>query len=269
MASAVTIVVLGLGGPRCTIEATDEWTVQQVHELLYEMIDVQIGQQITLCQGTEVLALEATIGSMVDDPAQGLKVTLVVEEDKTEPGALLEAIRRPDEAAALSLLRRPRLPGLNQLNEATGGSHGYGSSVLHEAVALPAVALAILARPDFTAVNAKGYMTALHEAAWKRSIPICQAILARPDLTDECRLEDSCAMTRERLASEFAEGYPALHELLKNAEDEAARRLGFQSGAEYDHLKLTAECKRLEDRFFAENPHLAQLWGKGKGKGGD
>ena len=52
-----------------------------------------------------------------------------------EPGDLLGAIERRDEAAAMSLLQRPRLPGLNVVDRFEG-------SVLHQALVrrLPEVA---------------------------------------------------------------------------------------------------------------------------------
>ena len=97
------------------------------------------------------------------------------------PGALLAAIERRDAAAALSLLRRPRLPGLNEVDKDR-------MLRLHQALAqsLPKVALAILARTDFQAVNAKDVWgwTALHGAAWQGFLPVCRAIVGRADFVE-------------------------------------------------------------------------------------
>ena len=82
-------------------------------------------------------------------------------EPEPKPEDVLGAIRRGDEAAALSLLQRPRLPGLNEV-------HDTGGSVLHGAISLRlhGVALAILARADFQAANGT---RRLHSAPFGRS----------------------------------------------------------------------------------------------------
>lgn len=106
-------------------------------------------------------------------------------EEAPEPpvphGALRLAIERGDVAAALRLLHRRYVPGLNDLDD-------DGWSVLHQAISrrLPDVALAVVARADFNQVNAKapGNWTVLHEAAYGGLLPVCRAILARPDFRE-------------------------------------------------------------------------------------
>ena len=104
-------------------------------------------------------------------------------EDAAEPKpeALLGAIFRRDEVAALSLLQRPRLPGLNLVDD-------WGRPVLYRALARSHsdVALAILARADFQAVNVKSQWgaTALHQAAVQGLLPVCRAIVGRADFVE-------------------------------------------------------------------------------------
>ena len=91
---------------------------------------------------------------------------------------MLEAICWDDTAGALSLLQRPQLLGLNEVDENEFTS-------LHRALfkELPEVALAILARADFHAVNAKDLWgrTALHLAACFGFPQVCRAIVGRAD----------------------------------------------------------------------------------------
>lgn len=97
------------------------------------------------------------------------------------PSDLRTAIERREEAAALRLLRRPHLPGLNDEDQ-------YGLSVLHRAIDsnLPAVAVAILAKPEFSRINAKdrGGWTALHAAAARGYLSVCQSIVNSGNFTE-------------------------------------------------------------------------------------
>ena len=109
-------------------------------------------------------------------------VDALQDASEPEPGDLLGAIQRGSEAAALSLLQRPRLPGLNEVDE-------LGQTVLHQAIVcrLPEVALAILARTDFQAVNAQeddDGETALHWAALQGFLPVCRAIVGQANFTE-------------------------------------------------------------------------------------
>lgn len=75
----VNIVVNGLAGPRCTIEAPTEWTVFQVQEAIAEKLDVAVGSQ-TLIKDKEKLQWQATVGSLVSDGMKTLELALLVQE---------------------------------------------------------------------------------------------------------------------------------------------------------------------------------------------
>lgn len=178
MISPLTVVVSGLGGPRCTIEASTEWIVSQVQQAICRTLDIPVDWQ-TLLMGVDKLEKEVTLGSLIsEEVVQPLQLTLVVKE---EPGALLAAIQRRDVASAQLLLRQAELPGLSDVDR-------LGRTVLHEAIdqELPDVALAILARPDFSIVSARRLQsdTALHRAARQGFLPVCEAILGRADFTE-------------------------------------------------------------------------------------
>lgn len=132
------------------------------------------------------------------------------DKASAEPTALLAAIESCDEAVALCLLRRPEPPfGLNAVDE-------DGWSPLHWAVSLnlTETALALLARKDFSQVNAKTSVgtTALHLAAWEGDAAVCRGILRRPDF-------------RKLLAVDDAEGMSALQRALWQGHKEAAEVL--------------------------------------------
>lgn len=213
-ASPLTVVVNGIGGPRCTLEASTEWTILMVHEAILEKINVPVDWQ-KLIHGTEEVAWEVILSSLMVNKSVTLQLTLVVEEvPEPKRRALVAAIERHDEAAALQLLRRHRLPGavLNYL-------HYFGYSVLDRALYehLPEVALAILSRADFSEINAKpkSGSTALHTAAAGGFLPICRAILDRDDFT-ELLTEDGHGITASQVADE--NGHHEVRDFLRAAE---------------------------------------------------
>lgn len=128
-----------------------------------------------------------------------------------EPGELQEAINRRDEARALELLERPRLPGLDAVDQ-------NGNSVLHLSIImnLPAVASAIAARDDFSGINSKDRWcgTALHVAARLGSLEMCRIVLEHDDFT-ELQAKDMFGGTPQYLALRF--GHRDVAEFLSNA----------------------------------------------------
>lgn len=218
MGTPVTVQVSGLAGPRCTVRASTQWTILQVHEAIYEGLDIPVDCQILL-KGTNALALEASIAALVDsDSPEKLQLTLLVQE-AVEPKALHEAIDHGDAAAALSLLKRHRLPGLNDLWEG-------GETVLLTAIGneLTEVAVAILAKADFTAVNVKAGedydgWTALHAAASWGLLDVCKAILARADFTGVLDTIAGRGLSASQIAWEH--GYQEVADLLREAEHRA------------------------------------------------
>lgn len=194
-ASPVTVVVSGPGGPCCTMEASTGWTILQVHDVIFEKISIPVEWQ-TLVKGTEKLGWEVTVGSLISAGSNKLQLTLlVVEVPEPAPTALLEAIERGDEATALQLLRRSRLPGLNDVNR-------DGETLLHRAVILELtdLAVAIATRPGFLGINAKDHWlhTALHYAAFRGFLPVCQAITGREDFTELLAVTDDDRTALER-----------------------------------------------------------------------
>lgn len=177
MATPVQIIVNGLSGPWCEVEASTEWTILQVHGAIWEKINVPVDWQ-TLLKGTEKLSWEVKVQSLIPEDSRSsqqlLQLTLVVQEGpKPEPNALMSAILASNEERALRLLQWPQLPGLNAPDHS-------GSTVLHTAAAQGLIALcqAILARPDFD-MNSKDRhgRTALHSAAARGHLAALRAIL--------------------------------------------------------------------------------------------
>lgn len=199
------------------MEATKEWKISQVQDAVQEKLKIPVHRQ-TLLKGIEILPWEATLRSLMPaELADMLQLTLLVEEvPEPKPGALLRAIKGPDEAMALQLLRirRPQLPGLNDLDQMM-------RTVLHYAIdrRLPGVALRTLARPDFLGINVKNRWgwTALHCAAERGFLQVCQGILSRADF-EELLTRNDAGETAEEVARQ--EGHEAVAELLQRAESQ-------------------------------------------------
>lgn len=216
MSTKVQIVVNGLAGPRCPVEASTTWTILQVQEAISTRIGVPVDWQ-RLLKGTEELSWEVTVASLISVDLETLELTLLVEEvPELEPGALRAAIKEQDERRVLQLLRRRQLPGLNQVEP-------DGRTLLHRALlrGFQEAARVLAAREDFREINAanQGGSTALHLAAYYGFLPVCEAIAARADFT-ELLSPDDCRCTALDWAR--AAGYQAIVELLENAE--AAQR---------------------------------------------
>lgn len=213
MASTVHVVVNGLAGPRCTVEASTEWTILQVHEAIEEKIGVPVDWQ-KLVKNTEQLNWEVVVGSLISEDSQSLQLTLLVEEvPEPEPGALLAAIYFRDEALALQLLRRHQVPGLNDLDQ-------QGNTALHKALFnhLQEVAVVIARKPEFSGINGADrtrLFTALHHAAEEGFLPVCRAIVGRADFTGLLAL-DHHGRTALQVARDFR--YRAVVAFLKDAE---------------------------------------------------
>lgn len=130
------------------------------------------------------------------------------ETDARPGGAIRDAIERRDEAAALRILRRRRVPGLNDRDP-------DGGTVLHRAVTqqFSEVALAILTRMDFREVNAQGGAdwTALHAAAFHGLLPVCRALLARRDFVEQRAISVN-GLTAAQVAQQY--GHLAVAEFL-------------------------------------------------------
>lgn len=176
--SSIIVEVNGLSGLRCIVEASPAWTIMQVQEAISEKLDVPAEWQLLILR-TKQLGREVVLGSLLDeDSVESLQLTLVVEEDD---GKLLAAIKRGQREEALALLQEVWVSGLNSADKCRW-------TALHWAIdcRLPVVALAILAREDFTAVNLKSFTgwTALHHAAQAGYLAVCQAIVERPDFTE-------------------------------------------------------------------------------------
>lgn len=77
---SVQIFVNGFEGPRCTVEASTEWTVRQVQQAICEKLNIPVEGQ-TLIKEREKLFSEATVGSLLPDEAvSSLQLLLVVQE---------------------------------------------------------------------------------------------------------------------------------------------------------------------------------------------
>lgn len=141
-------------------------------------------------------------------------------EDAT-PKTVEAAIDRRDSAAAIALVKRLQVKDLNILSL----PKARGMTLLHvAALHLEDVALAIVARPDFTALNAKSRTgrTALHHAAGAGFVSVCSAIMSHGAFT-EAHATDAGGMTACDMAREC--GQQAIVELLKGAkEDDAAAK---------------------------------------------
>lgn len=146
------------------------------------------------------------------------------DADDPDPTALRAAIDEWDETTAMSLLRRAELPGLNYYPEGPRGR----SSVLHRAIEqeLPEVAMAIVRRPDFELINmqewAVGY-TALHQAAHKGYLRLCQAIINREDFYMVLNPGHYSA-TASQMATNFPEVAAFLQAVENRAREEEARQ---------------------------------------------
>lgn len=131
-----------------------------------------------------------------------------------EPGALVAAINRGDEATVLRLLRRPQLPGLNDVDH-------NGWTVLHLAILrrLQEAASRILAEPAFLRINAKSRWgsTALHCAAEQGFLSTVRAILRCNHFTELLAL--NCD---RRTAMQVARclGHEGVAECLRDAENQ-------------------------------------------------
>lgn len=169
----------------------------QVQEDIAEEIDIAAYRQ-TLIKDTEKLPLEVTLGSLISEDLDSLELTLVVAEEPRREhelqceGAgliqkskvrelLLEAIQQRDEPRALQLLPYVKTSGLNQTDHLRGSL--LNQALLHRGC--QALALAIVARQDFNAINVKSmFGTALHDAVRHGDLQFCQAIVGRADFTE-------------------------------------------------------------------------------------
>lgn len=162
----------------------------------------------------EASAASGSLGSSQDPQAPRASAAENPDAAAPAPGALRDAIRRDDQDAAFQLLQRHPLPGLNDLIR-------NGRTVLHLALLrrCPNLAMAILARPDFSMINAKGQEadTALHIAAVLGYLPVCQAILSRTDFTELLVVEGSTGKTALQLAR--FHDHQDVAELLQDAEN--------------------------------------------------
>lgn len=206
------ITVYGLGGPRCTVEAASDWTIQQVQEAIFRAIDVPVGRQI-LAKGKETLEPEVLVSSVTAEAVE-VDLTLVVDqEDAVTEDELWEAfeaskltnmrVREEDAHHLLSLLRRRRVKGLNRhIPEGFFQGFTYLQAVAFKDQDFQALGCAILERPDFTLVNAialpgtqrswhghdgfpgRADGTALHFAAAHGFARLCRAIVEREDFVE-------------------------------------------------------------------------------------
>lgn len=181
--------VLGLGGTLCTLTADGCWVIKKVLGAIAEKLRVPLEEQVLLLGHTELVDEAKQLSAYFDElglPSEPCTAQLtMVRQDPPPPAyALLAAITGGNETLALELLKRRRLPGLNDV-------HGWeNASVLHEASfrGLEEVGLAILERQDFEVVNLKAWpgkadATALHMAAAKGQAQLCRAILHHKDFT--------------------------------------------------------------------------------------
>lgn len=78
MVSPLRVVVNGLAGHLCTMEATTGWTLQQVQEVLLERLSVPLSRQ-TMLKETTMLAAEVPLASLLsEDPTTALILTLII-----------------------------------------------------------------------------------------------------------------------------------------------------------------------------------------------
>lgn len=222
----VQLLVSGLAGPVCTVDASTDWTILQVQEVICEQTSVPVNWQ-TLLKGTQKLRWEATVGSLlVDGLIETQHLTLVVQEvEELVPDALVRALMSRQRKRALRVLRRPQLPCLNHVGlYDRQGIMILDWTTLHAAVFMGCadVASAILARPDFTMINARvlsidefNGQTALHGAADQGLLSVCRAILAQADFT-ELLTRDAENLTASQRAR--ASGHVAVADFLEEAE---------------------------------------------------
>lgn len=215
METPVQIVVTGFAGPRCTVQANTTWTILQVHEAISQQLEIPVDWQ-TLLKETEKLGWEVTVGSVVTGKTEEpLRLSLVVEEvPDLARGEFMEALTPSAQEEALRLLRRHRLPGLNEW-------HWSGGTVLHRAIdcGLRDVAVVIVGRKDFSLINVKDHFhcTALHLAAHEGYLEVCEAILARGDFVEALALTEE-DMTAAQLAR--AQGHGEVAAFLERREAE-------------------------------------------------
>lgn len=120
---------------------------------------------------------------------------------------------------ALHILGRHHLPCLHDLNQ-------DGNTVLHQAIlssVMMETALAIVGKREFSGINARDVdgWTALHLAAESGHLPLCRAILARPDFTVVLAV-DNYGRTASQCAHDY--GRPDATALLQAAEARERRR---------------------------------------------
>lgn len=79
----VLILVNGLSGPRCTVEATTEWTVLQVHTAIQEKLNRRHSPVCwqMLVKDAEQVPWEMSVGNLVPDDLDTLELTLLFVED--------------------------------------------------------------------------------------------------------------------------------------------------------------------------------------------
>lgn len=133
--------------------------------------------------------------------------------DEVEEESLLSLLEEQNAAAALLLLQKAEPPAdLSMVS-----SSGHTALVLAMDLHATDVAMKILSRPEFAAVNVRtiGGWTALHWAAGQGNLQICEAILSRSDFCEHLAVNNN-----GNLASEVARrrGHSRLAELLSSAE---------------------------------------------------
>lgn len=79
MAGPIVIEVNGLAGPVCRVEASLAWTILEVSEAVALQTEVPTSR-LTLLHGTEVLAKEVPISSLLTASSALLSLTMVVHQ---------------------------------------------------------------------------------------------------------------------------------------------------------------------------------------------
>lgn len=108
LAAPVTIHVNGLAGPWCSLEASTEWSIFQVHMAIAEKHNIPIDRQ-TLVMDTRKLTREVRLRSLIgEDASRGLQLSLVVEEvPDPEPVAMRQPVLLEEETDAQSAVNDP------------------------------------------------------------------------------------------------------------------------------------------------------------------